>query len=72
MFHYYFVDVLYKQISAEVELERNLANWLQVYLWFYYNLNWLIVSLSVFISFVFALKVRLKGLKFEFCQFKLE
>jgi len=29
-------------------------------------------SLSVFISFFFAVKVRLKDLKFELCQFKLE
>jgi len=29
-------------------------------------------SLSVFISFSFVLKVKLKDFKFEFCQFKLE
>jgi len=32
----------------------------------------LIASLPVFTSFLSALKVRLKDLKFEFCQFKLE
>jgi len=31
-----------------------------------------IACLPVFIFFFFALKVRFKGLKFEFCQFKLE
>jgi len=45
------------------------------------NLSWsrtqaklcqLIASLSVLISFFFALKVRLKDLKFEFGQFKLK
>jgi len=34
--------------------------------------NQLIASLSEFISFIFALKVRLNDLKFEFCQFKLK
>jgi len=43
------------------------------------NLSWswtpakfcqLIVSLSAFLSFFFVLKVRLKDLKFEFCQLK--
>jgi len=32
----------------------------------------LIASLSEFISFFFALKVRLKDIKFEFCQLKLK
>jgi len=31
-----------------------------------------IASLSVYIPFFFTLKVRLKDIKFEFCQFKLE
>jgi len=31
-----------------------------------------VASLSVLISFLFVLKVKLKDLKFEFCQFKLE
>jgi len=38
----------------------------------YYKSKLELKSKSVFISFFFALKVRLKDLKFEFCQFKLE
>jgi len=47
--------------KSKLELKSNLAKFCQ-----------LIASLSGFISCFFALKVRLKDLKFELCQFKLE
>jgi len=36
------------------------------------NSSEILPSLSVFISFFFALKIRLKYLKLEFCQFKFK
>jgi len=56
--------ILLKQTWAEVELERNFANDLQLYLIFY--------LFCVLIFLIFALKIGFKDLKFESCQFKLE
>jgi len=58
---FYISHFLDRIIKALRELSRTRAKFCQ-----------LIVSFSMLISYVFALKVRLKDLKFEFCQFKLE
>jgi len=61
---FYFYDIDYGPFCKSVlELKSNLSKILPV------NCKFISVRL---VSFFFAVKVRLKHLKFEICQFKLE